>query len=835
MAVNCLTGHGQTTDAVHEAGVSRELAQLRKQKVKDLRYDLRFSIPRDKHAPVTGEGLIRFRLDAPTEIVIDFREAEEKIAEVRVNGKTASYTFRNEHIILPATLTQAGENAISVRFTAGDQSLNRNDDFLYSLSVPDRARTIFPCFDQPNLKAVFTLTLELPAEWVGVSNTRVTKEEKQADRKTLHFAPTRPLSTYLFAFAAGRFEQRTYHGEGRTLTAYYRETDPQKVAQLDTIFRQSAAALDWLEAYTGMPCPFDKQDFIILPGFQFGGMEHVGATLYNDTQLFLGPNPTPDEELRRIQLIAHETAHAWFGNLVTMDWFDDVWTKEVFANHFSAWITEPLFPSVNHKLQRMRTFFASALSEDRTPGTNAIHQELDNLRNAGLIYGQIIYNKAPVVMGKIIELMGEDAFREGIREYLRTYAYSNATWDDLIRILDRHTPEDLIAFNDAWVNRKGMPIIRFTPRGKTLEIRQKDRYAPGIVRPQRFAVTLATKGQTDTTLEVNLRDSLVRLTLPFAPERVLPNTDGRAYGLLIPDSASRDWLLAHWHEATDETTRLARLMLLHENYQACLIPDALWLDALMNGLRTEANPLLFSTITSYISTPLRALPSALREGLEDSLLRLSASHPQRSSRQRLLRMLIHSAASPATLARLYTIWRDRSEPLLNETDYTDLAYSLAVRLPDRSDSIVRTQRARLTDPDRIRRFDFISRAMTPDTVALDTLFRSLLIPENRRIEPWTSALLGWLNHPTRERHAVRYIRPALDALRDVQRTGDIFFPRDWVGALLRNHRSPEAYRALLDFIDANPGYPPLLLNKVWQAAYPLYRANGEVEEVENEK
>lgn len=270
---------GQPALHRYDAGVSRELAQLRKQEIKDLHYDLRFSIPRDKHTPVTGEGRIRFRLDAPTEIVIDFREAKDKIAEVKVNGQAAEYTFRNEHIILPARLTQAGENAISVRFTAGDQSLNRNDDFLYSLSVPDRARTIFPCFDQPNLKAVFALTLELPAEWVGVSNTRIMKEEKQADRKTLHFAPTRPLSTYLFAFAAGRFEQRTYRGEGRTLTAYYRETDPQKVAQLDTIFRQSAAALAWLEAYTGMPCPFDKQDFIILPGFQFGGMEHVGATL----------------------------------------------------------------------------------------------------------------------------------------------------------------------------------------------------------------------------------------------------------------------------------------------------------------------------------------------------------------------------------------------------------------------------------------------------------------------------------------------------------------------------------------------------------------------------
>ena len=180
------------------------------------------------------------------------------------------------------------------------------------------------------------------------------------------------------------------------------------------------ASLNWLEEYTNVPYPFAKYDFIILPGFQYGGMEHTGATLYNDTQMFLSENPTPDEELRRTQLIAHETAHMWFGDLVTMNWFDDVWTKEVFANYFAALITEPLFPQVNHQLNWMKTYTAASLSEDRTPGTTAIRQPLDNLQNAGLIYGQIIYNKAPVMMVKLVESMGKEAFREGIQEYLKS-------------------------------------------------------------------------------------------------------------------------------------------------------------------------------------------------------------------------------------------------------------------------------------------------------------------------------------------------------------------------------------------------------------------------------
>ena len=132
-----------------------------------------------------------------------------------------------------------------------------------------------------------------------------------------------------------------------------------------------------------MPYPFAKYDFVVLPGFQFGGMEHAGATFYNDTRLFLSANPTPDEILRRIELIAHETAHMWFGDAVTMKWFNDVWTKEVFANYFAAAITEPLFPEANHELNFLRTYKAAAMAQDRTEGRTAIRQSLDNMNNAG--------------------------------------------------------------------------------------------------------------------------------------------------------------------------------------------------------------------------------------------------------------------------------------------------------------------------------------------------------------------------------------------------------------------------------------------------------------------
>lgn len=812
----------QLASAVYDSGTSLELAQLRKSEIKDLRYNLFFSLPEKKSQRVKGKATLRLRIDTQQELVLDFKTAAESIASVVVNGKDTKYTFSNEHIIIPVNATRKGENTIDVVFTANDQSLNRNDDFMYTLLVPDRARTLFPCFDQPNLKARFTLSLDVPADWQAVTNTSEESERVNGDRKSIAFGTTEPLSTYLFAFAAGKLERKEYHDGERRIAAYYRETDTAKVAQLDTIFKQVCASLRWQEEYTGIPYPFAKYDFVILPGFQFGGMEHTGATFYNDRSMFLSANPTPDEELARAQLIAHETSHMWFGDLVTMDWFDDVWTKEVFANYYAACITEPMFPDVNHQLNWLKTYTAAALSEDRTTGTTPIRQPLDNLRNAGLVYSQIVYDKAPVMMKKIVELMGEDKFREGIREYLNKYAYGNATWDDLIAILDSKTDHDLKAFSQVWVNAKGMPQIKFETAGTTLTVSQTDPYGRGLLWPQSFAVTVCGVDR-DTVVTVDMADSLSTVSLPFSPQRVLPNTDGRGYGLFVPDAASLQWLLLHWHETPDATARQSLLMVLYEDYMARLVSDEAWISALLRGLRSEDNALIASAVVSRLPMPLRELTAERRDSVEKELYHLSYDHKLKSCRTQLMRTLASVACSPDVVNRLHLLWKDQSSDLLGERDYTNMAYELALRLPEQADTILTEQRSRITNPDRLRQFDYISRAVVADTVRLDSLFASLLKAENRRIEPWASAALGYLNHPVRGDYSVKYIRPALEALSDVQRTGDIFFPRNWVGALLSGHNERAAYDEVKTFLDAHPDYSPLLRSKILLAAYPLYR------------
>ena len=823
LAICLLLSSCQTDKKSHklyEEGISLELAQLRKQEIKDLKYGLSFSIPEQKQEAVEGEARIRFSIQKPQEIILDFRESADKIKEVSVNGQPTDYTFLHEHIILPKSASQNGENEVHICFTAGNQSLNRNDEFLYTLLVPDRARTVFPCFEQPNLKAEFTLRLEVPAGWEAVSNTSIDSESITNGRKTIVFQPTEPLSTYLFSFVAGKLKKVEYADGERILTAYHRETDPKKVAQLDIIFQQVASSLHWLEDYTAIPYPFAKYSFIILPGFQYGGMEHTGATLYNDTRMFLSEHPTPDEELARTELIAHETAHMWFGDLVTMDWFDDVWTKEVFANYFAARITEPLFPDVNHSLNWIKTYTAASLSEDRTLGSNSIRQPLDNLKNAGLIYGNIIYNKAPIMMQKLVEIMGEKAFQEGIREYLKTYAYDNATWDDLIAILDAKTEEDLATFSHVWVNQKGMPYIAFLQVIGHLKIIQKDPFKRGLVWPQSFNATLIGDNK-ETQIEINLKDSLWVDELPIGTKVVLPNTDGRGYGLFIPASTSLAWLLKHWQEIADDTARQSMLMLLYENYQTLrLLSDKDWIEILLNGLATERNALIASTICNYLSEPLQKLDN---EELEKQIWQWTETHPLTSCRLQLMRCLISNARTAKSIDKLYRIWEEQSHPMLNERDYMTMAYELALHLPKKFEYIRDKQRNRITNPDRLRQFDFIVQAVTPDTLQMDAFFQSLLKAENRRIEPWVASALAYLNHPLREKYAVKYIRPGLDILQEVQCTGDIFFPKNWVSALLRNHKSKEAYQEVQAFFEANPGYSPLLTNKILQAAWPLYR------------
>lgn len=801
-----------------DSGVSWNLARWRKQTIKDLKYDLRFFIPEVKTDSIMGSVEVSFVLDEINEVILDFSQPADKIYCVVANGDSIECKTENEHIIIDKEFVVTGQNAITIDFGAGDQSLNRNDEFLYTLLVPDRARTLFPCFDQPNLKAEYTLHLDVPENWEAVANSPVAMQSVDAGRKIIDFQPTEPLSTYLFSFVAGLFSKVTHQTGERTLTAYHRETDPKRVAQFPEIFRQVVESLRWLEDFTGVAYPFAKYDFVILPGFQYGGMEHTGATLYNDTRIFLSENPTADEKLQRIQLIAHETAHMWFGDYVTMDWFDDVWTKEVFANYFAAQITEPLYPDINHRLSWLKMTTIPALKEDRTAGTNSIKQPLANLSDAGLVYGNIIYCKSPIVLEKLVEIIGDKAFREGVSEYLNTFAYGNATWDDLINILDKRTDFDLKSFSQVWVNERGMPHIDMHMDKGVLKVSQTDSLGRNLVWPQNYEIMLI--GNSIRRVDIKLYEATTELYVGQDVVAILPNSDGRGYGHFVIDEQSRKWIVDNWTDIDDETLRMSLLISLHENHWNRLISDDDWIKILLTSMPVETDELIFSTMCGYLS---EVMSYQKKSADEKQLMRVANTHPIASCRLQSKRVLYTQALDKEVVAELYGVWQRVDDELLSENDYTTMAYELALRYPEKSAEILSTQRSRISNADRQRQFDFISQAVTADVAKRDQFFESLMDPANRVTEPWAGTALSYLNHYLHQPDSRRYIRRGLDELKEVQRTGDIFFPRNWTMALLSSYHDAEARREVDKFFSDNPDYSPLLTSKILQASASLYR------------
>ncbi len=819
-------------------GVPLDLAQQRAARLDSLRYTLHFELPRDQKAPIPARLEIEFDLsDASQGLALDFAGGAEQVKGIWKGEAAVEAMIADQHIVIPAHYLETGKNRFRIEFIAGDGSLNRSEDYLYTLLVPDRARTVFPCFDQPDLKARYRLSLSLPDDWVAVANGA---EEAMAPagegRKTYRFAETLPIPTYLFAFAAGRFQVQRAERNGRPMTMYYRETDTAKVAaNAGMIFDLHAQAIGWLEEYTGIPLPFPKFDFVLIPGFQYGGMEHVGCIFYKEPSLMLDASATENQRLGRARLIAHETAHMWFGDLVTMQWFNDVWLKEVFANFMAAKAVNPSFPDINHELSFLLSHQPAAYAEDRSQGSHPIQQPLENLKDAGALYGRIIYQKAPVVMRQLEKLMGPEAFRAGLREYLRSFSYGNATWDELVAILDRQTEVDLTEWSAAWVKEAGMPVIDVdlqTAQGRIerLLLRpENDRY-----QPQHTVVALI------------YRDSIVRFPVELAgtvtsvpaagrpaPLAVLANASEMAYGYFRLPATSQAYLLEQAGALEDPLLRGAAWLTLYEAVLRGDLPSSDYFQALRRALPEEKEPLnrhnlmgdLYTLYWKFISPDERR---ELAPEMESLLWALTLQGKDASAKAAYFRTYRHFALSEEAVAQLERIWDGRiiipGLPL-SESDRTELAETLALRLPGRADSILDAQLARLDNPDRRQRLSFIRPALSGEEAVRDTFFESLKRVENRHYEPWVVDAVGYLHHPLRAEQSLRYIYPGLELLEEIQATGDIFFPRQWAGATLEGHRSPEAAALVRRFLQERPDYPYRLRNKILMAADLLFRVS----------
>lgn len=826
-----------------EAGVTLELASERASLLDRLSYELSFVIPADRSMPIGGHARIRFVLrDTVRPLVLDFAPGAGSLGSVRIGGVLTGCRASDGHLLIPASKLAAGDNTIEIAFRAGDAAVTRHSEFLYTLFVPGRAHLMFPCFDQPDLKARFTLEIEAPVGWQVVSNAAEISRDVSDHRVRMRYAETPPIPTYLLAIAAGQFDVEIAERAGRTYRMFHRETDRQKIARnRDAVFDLHASALAWLEEYTATPYQFGKFDFVLLPSFQFSGMEHPGSIFYNAESILLDRSATEPKILGRASLIAHEIAHMWFGNLVTMRWFDDVWLKEVFANFLAAKIVGRRFPEVNHELRFLLAHYPPAYSVDRTAGTHPIRQPLDNLNDAGSLYGPIVYHKAPIVMRQLEQLIGGKALQEGVRAYLESYAFGNASWPDLVNMLDERGDLGLENWSRAWVEEAGRPSIHTEllvgPHGlvQRLTFLQADRDSDrGLRWSQPLEIVVGGSNGT-RAIQLELSDEFVdvpSLTSLPKPDFILPAGRGFAYGRFLLDGASREFLLGHLADLADPTARASAWITLWEEMLDGLVRPSVFLDAALPALEREDTEQVVQLLSGYVREvfwrfiPIEArLPIAPR--LEEILLAGLAHAPASSLKATYFSAFLASVTTPEGLRFLERVWR-RQEKIsgltLAEPDEASMAIELAFRAVPEASIILEEQRARFLNPDRRARFEFVTPALSDREETRDACFESLRDVTNRRHEFWVIEALQCLNHPLRAATAQKHLRTALDLLVEVRRTGDIFFPSHWLRATLGGHATPGAADIVRTFLSERPDLPIQLRRLIVQAADVLFRA-----------
>lgn len=819
-------------------GVSLDLAAYRSKQLKDITYNLFFKIPENRQESIASSLLIKTTVtDLSNPLYLDFKEDVSALKSIKVNKRKVPIVFDKEHIIINQEWINIGSNSIEIIFTAGELSLNRNSDYLYTLLVPDRARTLFPCFDQPDLKAKYKLSITAPKHWEVLCGATLKEKNIHDNTITYQFGKTDKMSTYLFSFVVGKFDKLISKTTQQYMEMLHRETNPQKVkASEQSIFNLHQASLDFLEAYTQYNFPFQKFDFAVIPGFQYRGMEHVGAVQYRASSMFLDESATQNQELFRAKLIAHETAHMWFGNLVTMRWFNDVWMKEVFANFMADKIVNPEFEAINHELQFLTSHYPRAYNVDRTKGANPIRQRLTNLNSAGSLYGSIIYNKAPIMMRQLELALGTKGFKDGVQEYLKNYANSNADWNDLVSILDTKTDLDLKDWSEVWVNSSGRPIfnseILYNKNNtiKSFKLTQQAEDGSDKVWPQLFNISLV---YSDTIKAISVNSNTKSVYIPqlvglAKPNYILYNSNAYGYGVF----PSNNDIVKQISFIKNEVSRAQEYINSFELVLKGKISKIIAFQSLQKGLELETNEQILLLITNTISKLFWNYFEAserlkYQTDLENVLLtRLQSNNTSKNSKKTIFKAYQNIAYSNTGKSTLFKIWNKEykiENLILNQDDYTKLAQVLALYRHPKADAILLKAKNELTNPDKIKRFDFLKPALSFDPVMRHTFFKSFKDLKNREKESWVLIACGFLHHPLQQKTAIKSVAQSLNLLEEIQKTGDIFFPKGWLDNTIGQYTSKEAYLLVEDYLKKHKDLDANLKRKLLQASDQLLR------------
>ncbi|HWW75821.1 MAG TPA: M1 family aminopeptidase, partial [Pyrinomonadaceae bacterium] len=696
-----MAGAFHETSAQPAPGVPRELARWRAEHYRDVRYALDIML-RPGAEMLEGRLKVTVTLDAAAgDLVLDWRmidknaDAASRVSEIAANGqRVEDARFADEHLVIPRTHMKEGVNVVEMRFsspvsTAGSavtRYLDREDgsEYVYTLFVPSDASTAFPCFDQPDLKARFTLKMTAPEKWQVVSNTEGATlaefdetpgglpQSPPAGMLWHHFPETEPISTYQFAFAAGPFEVldarrkvlmhrypldpktgRPSHVHGPDIPTPVNDTPRMRLfvrkskteralKELDEVARINHEGVKFFEEYFGHKFPFPKYDLVLIPEFAYGGMEHAGATFLREDGVLFPSDPTAADIAARAETMLHEAAHQWFGDLVTMRWFDDLWLKEGFATFMAYKAIEKLMPEFEAwKVFHLRTKPLAYLT-DVTKGTTPIWQEIPNLSAAKSAYGNIVYRKAPSMLRQAEFYLGPREFQQAVQLFVKEHAYANATWEDLVGALERTSARKLDAWAAAWVKRRGMPDVRVrwsaNARGRInrFELEERDALGEGGSWPMRLRVALvppAEAGATPEFLTVTLNGAGVT-RVPEAigkrrPAYVFANADDYGYGRFLLDDASRAYVVGHFGRIRNEFQRALLWGSLWESVREAEMAPADFVKLVIEHGRLEGDDVMLAFIlaraqtayTRYLSgAQQKALAPALERALYEGML-----------------------------------------------------------------------------------------------------------------------------------------------------------------------------------------------------------------------
>ncbi len=551
-------------------GIPRELARERARQISDVSYYLSYVLT--PHASsVSGHEEIGFRLAAASApVVLDFREGTA--THLTINGADAPVNASNGHI---------------------------------ELSDPMDASMAFPCFDQPDLKARFRLEVSAPVGWTVISNTPVVNAFGEVGGLALNhteFAETRPISTYLFAFAAGPFQK--VHETAGLPGLYVRKSKLQKAeAEAAEVQQVVADGIKYLSDYFAQPFPFPKYDMVMIPGFAYGGMEHAGATFLREESILFRTAPTHSDRLNRDILLLHELTHQWFGDLVTMRWFDDLWLKEGLKPKDDIW--KRFYQAIK----------PAAYAIDSTQGTTPIYQDIPNLKDAKSAYGAIVYSKAPGVIKQLAFVLGDDRFRDGLRLYLKEHIYANAEWADLVHAFERVSKQSLGNWADAYIRRRGMPQVDVESLTcdranhiQSLRLKQHDVLGEGGLWPIATEVLLGYADGASVHVRAQFNSASVDISGQVlgktCPDYVFANNQDYAYGRFLLDPRSRAAVIERLGRVSDVFERTLLWGSLWDSVREADLNPRFYLDVWLRDIPSETDDSLIQSALGHVVTTL---------------------------------------------------------------------------------------------------------------------------------------------------------------------------------------------------------------------------------------